>query len=225
MKNTKVRIAIDGPAGAGKSTIAKRLALDLGIDYIDTGAMYRAIALQLVRDGVDYNDAPALEALLARTDVDFDGGHVLLDKDVVDDAIRTPEVSKMASDSSAVLAIREKLVALQRQMGEEKSVVMDGRDIGTNVLKNAEYKFYLTATATVRALRRAKEMESKGESVDLAQVEADIVARDLQDSTRQYNPLRKAEDAIEIDSSTMGIEDVVQVMMDEIRGEVNDDGK
>ena len=210
MQKTKLRIAIDGPAGAGKSTIAKRLASDLGIDYIDTGAMYRAIALKLVRAGIDYRDAEALNELLARTDVDFDQGHVLLDGEIVDSKIRTPDVSKMASDSSTVLAIREKLVALQRAMGEKKSLVMDGRDIGTNVLKDAEYKFYLTASVAVRALRRAKEMEEKGEAVDLAQVEADIRFRDHQDSTRQHNPLKKAEDAFEIDSSDIGIEEVVR---------------
>lgn len=217
MGKSKIRIAIDGPAGAGKSTIAKRLASQLAIDYIDTGAMYRAIALKLVQEGVDYKDELALKSLLAHTDVDFENGHVLLDGKIVDDAIRTPEVSKMASDSSAILAIRQKLVALQRQMGEKKSLVMDGRDIGTNVLKDAEYKFYLTATVAVRALRRAKEMQAKGETVDLVKVEADIVARDLQDSTRQHNPLRKAQDAIEIDSSTMEIEEVVQVIMGKIR--------
>lgn len=220
MEKAKIRIAIDGPAGAGKSTMAKRLALALGIDYIDTGAMYRAIALKLVREGVDYRDEPALKELLSRTDVDFEEGHVLLDGEVVDAKIRTPEVSKMASDSSAILTIREKLVALQRAMGEKKSLVMDGRDIGTNVLKDAEYKFYLTATPAVRALRRAKEMEAKGDIVDLAQVEADIVARDLQDSTREHNPLRKADDAIEIDSSFMEIAEVVEMMMNRIKEEV-----
>ena len=212
MEKTKLRIAIDGPAGAGKSTIAKRLASDLGIDYIDTGAMYRALALKLVRAGIDYRDAEALEDLLAHTDVDFDQGHVLLDGEIVDSKIRTPEVSQMASDSSTVLAIREKLVALQRAMGETKSLVMDGRDIGTNVLKDAEYKFYLTASVAVRALRRAREMEEKGDAVDLAQVEADIRFRDHQDSTRQHNPLKKAEDAFEIDSSDIGIEEVVQAI-------------
>lgn len=216
MEKTKLRIAIDGPAGAGKSTIAKRLAVDLGIDYIDTGAMYRAIALKLVRSGIDYKDEAALQELLAHTDVDFEEGHVLLDGEIVDSKIRTPEVSKMASDSSTVLAIRQKLVALQRAMGEKKSLVMDGRDIGTNVLKDAEYKFYLTASAAVRALRRAKEMEEKGEQVDLAQVEAEIIARDHQDSTRQHNPLKKAEDAFEVDSSDIGIEEVVQAIKAQI---------
>ncbi|NCB42785.1 MAG: (d)CMP kinase [Clostridia bacterium] len=218
MEKTKIRIAIDGPAGAGKSTIAKRLASDLGIDYIDTGAMYRALALKIVREGIDYKDEAALERLLSNTDVDFENGHVLLDGEIVDLDIRTPDVSKMASDSSTVLAVRKKLVALQREMGEKKSLVMDGRDIGTNVLPDAEYKFYLTASVSVRALRRAKEMEEKGEIVDLAQVETDISFRDHQDSTRQHNPLRKADDAQEIDSSNIGIEEVVQIIMEQIAG-------
>ena len=216
MEINKIRIAIDGPAGAGKSTIAKRLASDLGIDYIDTGAMYRAIALKLVRQGVDYKDGEALEKMLMDTDVDFQDGHVLLDGEVVDLAIRTPEVSKMASDCSTILAVRQKLVALQQDMGEKKSLVMDGRDIGTNVLKDAEYKFYLTASAKVRAERRAKEMLEKGEEADLAKVEADILARDHQDSTREHNPLKKAEDAMEIDSSDIGIEEVVGMIMGRI---------
>ena len=209
----RIRIAIDGPAGAGKSTVAKWLARELKIDYIDTGAMYRAIALKLIRKSVDYRDPEALEQLLDETDVDFRDGHILLDDEIVDADIRTPAVSQLASDSSTVLAIREKLVALQRAMGAKKSVVMDGRDIGTNVLRDAEYKFYLTASVAVRARRRALEMEKKGEHVELASVEADITARDLQDSTREHNPLTKAADAIEIDSSDRGIEEVVNLMM------------
>lgn len=213
----RIRIAIDGPAGAGKSTIAKRLAKELGIDYIDTGAMYRALALKLIRMGVDYRDTGALAQLLSGTDVDFREGHVLLDGEIVDAEIRTPAVSQLASDSSKVLAIREKLVALQRAMGSKKSVVMDGRDIGTNVLTDAEYKFYLTASSGVRAARRALEMQEKGELPDLRAVEADIIARDLQDSTREHNPLSKAADAVEIDSSSMGIQDVVDVILGYIR--------
>ncbi len=213
----RIRIAIDGPAGAGKSTIAKRLAKELGIDYIDTGAMYRAIALKLIRMDVDYRDAKALAQLLSKTDVDFRDGHVLLDCEIVDADIRTPAVSQLASDSSKVLAIREKLVALQRSMGSKKSLVMDGRDIGTNVLTDAEFKFYLTASSGVRAARRALEMQEKGELPDLRAVEADIIARDLQDSTREHNPLSKAVDAVEIDSSSMGIQDVVDVILGYIR--------
>ena len=214
-----IRIAVDGPAGAGKSTVAKLVAKELGIDYIDTGAMYRAVALKLSRTGTDYNDAEALAAMLAGTDVDFSGGHVQLDGEDVEGLIRTPEISALASSSSAVLAIREKLVALQRAMGRKKSVIMDGRDIGTNVFTDAEYKFYITASPHVRALRRALELEQKGQKVDIDQVEADIIRRDYNDSHREHNPLRKADDAVEIDTSDMTIGDVVRAMLETIRTE------
>lgn len=211
-----IRIAIDGPAGAGKSTMAKLLAKELGIDYIDTGAMYRAIALKLIRTNTDYNDPDALALMLSGTDVDLDGSRVLLDGEDVSGFIRTPEVSMMASKSSAVLAIREKLVALQRAIGHKKSVVMDGRDIATNVLTDAEYKFYLTASAKVRAKRRALELTEKGMDVDIAEIEKDIIQRDYQDMNREHNPLKKADDAFEIDSSDMSIEEVVAVMKQQI---------
>ena len=155
MSDKIFQIAIDGPSGAGKSTIAKRVAAELAIDYIDTGAMYRAIALKLIRTDTDYNDAQALAAMLEATDVDLDGSRVLLDGEDVAGMIRTPEVSAMASESSAVLAVREKLVALQKAMAKKKSLVMDGRDIGTNVIPDAEYKIFLTASPLVRARRRA----------------------------------------------------------------------
>lgn len=206
------RIAIDGPAGAGKSTMAKLLAKELGIDYIDTGAMYRAVALKLIRTGTDYSDPEALKKMLDATDVDISGGHVLLDGEEVEGFIRTPEVSEMASASSAVLAIREKLVALQRAMGSRKSVVMDGRDIGTNVLKDAEVKIYLDASPRVRAERRAKELAQKGLPCDIDEVEADIRQRDFRDMNREHNPLAKADDASVIDSSYLTIPQVVAVM-------------
>lgn len=204
-----IRIAIDGPAGAGKSTIAKRLASDLGIDYVDTGAMYRAIALKLIRTGTDYNDADALAAMLALTDVDLDGSMVLLDGEDVSGLIRTPEVSAMASESSAVLAVREKLVALQKAMAARKSLVMDGRDIGTNVIPDAEYKIFLTASPLVRARRRALELEAKGLEVDFDKLVAEINERDYRDSHREHNPLKKADDAVEVDTSDMTIDEVV----------------
>ncbi len=207
-----IRIAIDGPAGAGKSTMAKLLAKEMGIEYIDTGAMYRAVALKLLRSGTDYNDPEALAAMLKDTDVDFSGGQVMLDGEPVEAFIRTPEVSETASASSAVLAIREKLVALQRAMGQRKSVVMDGRDIGTNVLKDAECKIYLDASPRVRAERRAKELAAKGLPCDIDAVEADIRQRDFRDMHREHNPLAKAEDAAVIDSSYLTIEQVVSVM-------------
>ncbi len=212
-QRNRFRIAVDGPAGAGKSTIAKRLAELLHIDYIDTGAMYRAVALKLLRTGTDYRDEEALAAMLADTEVDFADGRILLDGEDVEGQIRTPEVSALASPSSASPLIREKLVALQRAMGERKSVIMDGRDIGTNVFPDAEYKIYLTASSRVRALRRAKEYEEKGIPCDLDQVEADILQRDYNDMHRPLNPLCKAEDAIEVDSSYMDIEEVTDYIL------------
>ena len=203
------RIAIDGPSGAGKSTIAKAVAKRLCIDYIDTGAMYRAIGLKMLAKGIPMEESPALTKMLAETEIDFDGGNVFLDGEIVNDRIRTQEVSKAASDCSALGSVRAKLVELQRKMGQAKSVIMDGRDIGTNVLTDAEYKYFLTATAEERALRRHKEMMEKGQESDFDKVLEQIVERDHNDSTRALNPLRKAEDAEEIDSTNMSIEQVV----------------
>lgn len=208
-----IRIAIDGPAAAGKSTAAKGLAKALGVDYVDTGAMYRAIALKLIRNEVCFKDADALALMLGQTDVDFDSGHVLLDGEIVDELIRSPEVSRLASESSAELAIREKLGTLQRGIAAQKSVVMDGRDIGTHVLPDAEFKFFLTASVQVRAQRRALEMEAKGSAADLNTIEADIRARDERDSTRAHHPLAQADDAILIDSTELDAQDVVDRMM------------
>ncbi len=213
----KIRIAIDGPSGAGKSTIAKRVAGLLGIDYIDTGAMYRAIGYKILGKEVDLSDKAAMKQLLKETEIDFVGGKVILDGEIVNDKIRTPEVSKMASDCSALPEIREKLVALQRKMGQAKSVVMDGRDIGTNVLTDAEYKFFLTASSAERAQRRWLELNEKGETVDLRQVEADIIRRDHNDSTRALNPLKKAEDAIEMDTTSLSIDEVLEKIQEVIK--------
>jgi CMP/dCMP kinase len=210
----KIRIAIDGPSGAGKSTIAKRVAKLLGIDYIDTGAMYRAIGFKILQKQIDLDDREALKQLLAQTEIDFTAGNIVLDGEIVNDKIRTPEISKMASDASALPEVREKLVALQRKMGQVKSVVMDGRDIGTNVLTDAEYKFFMTASSAERAQRRWLELREKGETADLAQVEADIIQRDHNDSTRKLNPLKKAEDAIELDTTGMTIEEVTQKLLE-----------
>lgn len=213
----KIRIAIDGPSGAGKSTIAKRVAKLLGIDYIDTGAMYRAIGYKILQQQIDLDDKEALKQLLVQTEIDFAAGNIVLDGEIVNDKIRTPEISKMASDASALQEVREKLVALQRKMGQVKSVVMDGRDIGTNVLMDAEFKFFMTASSAERAQRRWLELKEKGEIVDLAQVEADIIQRDHNDSTRKLNPLKKAEDAIELDTTGMTIEEVTQKILEVIK--------
>jgi len=213
----KIRIAIDGPSGAGKSTIAKRVAKLLGIDYIDTGAMYRAIGYKMLCQQVGLNDRKALEQLLAQTEIDFTNGNIILDGETVNDRIRTPEVSKMASDCSALPEVREKLVALQKKMGQTKSVVMDGRDIGTNVLTDAEYKFFMTASSAERAQRRWLELREKGEEVDLAKVEADIIQRDHNDSTRKLNPLKKAEDAVELDTTGLTIDEVTDKILEVIK--------
>ncbi len=213
----KIRIAIDGPSGAGKSTIAKRVAKLMGIDYIDTGAMYRAIGYKILQQKIDLEDKEALKQLLVQTEIDFAAGNIILDGEIVNDKIRTPEISKMASDASALQEVREKLVALQRKMGQVKSVVMDGRDIGTNVLTDAEFKFFMTASSAERAQRRWLELKEKGETADMAQVEADIIQRDHNDSTRILNPLRKAEDAIELDTTGMTIEEVTQKILEVIK--------
>ncbi len=213
----KIRIAIDGPSGAGKSTIAKRVAKLLGIDYIDTGAMYRAIGYKMLCQQVGLNDRMALMQLLAQTEIDFTDGNIILDGEIVNDRIRTPEVSRMASDCSALTEVREKLVALQKKMGQTKSVVMDGRDIGTNVLTDAEYKFFMTASSAERAQRRWLELREKGEEVDLAKVESDIIQRDYNDSTRALNPLKKAEDAVEIDTTGLTIDEVTDKILEVIK--------
>ena len=208
------RIAIDGPSGAGKSTIAKAVAKKLGIDYIDTGAMYRAIGYKISSEGIDPKDEAAVNDMLERTQIDFRQGDIFLDETCVNEEIRTPEMSMMASVCSQIPAVREKLVQLQRGMGERKSVIMDGRDIGTNVLKDAEYKIYLTASAEERAHRRFLELQQKGEEQSYEAVLEDIRQRDHNDMTRELNPLCKADDAIELDTTGLDIDQVVQRVLE-----------
>lgn len=217
LNNEKLRIAIDGPSGAGKSTIAKEVAKILAIDYIDTGAMYRAIGYKLGQKSIDLDDKNVLNQILADTQIDFEQGNTILDGMVVNDKIRTSEASKMASVCSALPEVREKLVALQRKMGQTKSVVMDGRDIGTNVLTDAEYKIFMTASAEERAERRFNELAAKGEEVTFDQVLQDIIQRDHNDTTRALNPLKKAEDAIELDTTGMSITEVTDKIINIIR--------
>lgn len=212
-----IRVAIDGPSGAGKSTIAKAVGKQLNLDYIDTGAMYRAVAYKMIANNVEIPQVEKLESLLADTEIDFSGGNIFLDGEIINDKIRTPEISKMASHCSALGQVREKLVALQRKMGETKNVIMDGRDIGTNVLTDAEYKFFMTASPEERAKRRFIELAEKGENVSFEQVLKDIKERDHNDSTRKLNPLKKAKDALEIDTTGMTIEEVVENIIKEIR--------
>jgi len=209
-----IRIAIDGPAGAGKSTMAKILAEKLNIDYIDTGAMYRALAVKIINNGVDYHDEVALQKLLDSTDVDYYGDKVYLDGVDVSGIIRTPEVSAMASESSAVPAVRDKLGELQMAIAKKRSLLMDGRDIGTIIIPDAEYKFYLNASSRIRAYRRYCEMMEKGMEANLDQIEEEIKERDYRDSHRDYHPLKKADDAIEIETSDLTIAQVVDKMIE-----------
>ena len=211
------RIAIDGPSGAGKSTIAKAVAKALDIDYIDPGAMYRAIGYKIDKEGVPFEEGDALAALLDSTDIDFVSGDIILDGVIVNDLIRTPEVSMLASKCAALPSVRAKLVEIQRGMGQRKSVIMDGRDIGTNVLKDAEYKIFLTASAEERAQRRFKELQEKGETQTYEEVLEDVKQRDYNDMTRELNPLRKADDAIELDTTGMGIDEVVAAVLDIVK--------
>ena len=212
-----LRIAMDGPAAAGKSTIAKLVAKELGIDYIDTGAMYRAIALKLIRTGTSYEDPAALAKMLENTDVDFEAGKVYLDGEDVSGLIRTQEVSAMASASSAVQAVREKLVSLQQAMGRRKSLVMDGRDIATKVFPDAELKFYVTASPQVRAERRALELQLAGQPCDVDQIRKEIEERDWRDMHRENSPLVQADDAVLVDTSDRTIEGNVEAVMAYIR--------
>lgn len=208
-----MNIAIDGPAGAGKSTIAKLLAAKLGILYLDTGAMYRAVGLKALNTGVDISDAAAVEKMLADTKIDVtqENGvqHVYLDSNDVSSAIRENAVSKAASDISAVPCVRYKMVELQREIASRCDTVLDGRDIGTFVLPNAEYKIFLTASAEERAKRRCAELKAKGSTLTLEQIKDDIVKRDYNDSHRTLAPLKKADDATEVDTTAMSIDDVV----------------
>lgn len=212
-----VRIAIDGPSGAGKSTIAKRVSAALDIDYVDTGAMYRAIGYKMIQQGIAPADERSVEEMLARTEIDFSAGDIILDGAVINNAIRTPEISRMASACSALAPVRKKLVELQRAMGQQKSVIMDGRDIGTNVMPDAEYKFFLTASPEERARRRFLELSEMGQAVTYEHVLEDIIRRDKNDTTRALNPLAKAADARELDTTGMGIEDVTNKIIQEVK--------
>lgn len=208
-------IAIDGPAGAGKSTVAKSIAKELHYIYVDTGAMYRAMALYLLRKGIDPKDSKQIEEACEIVDITLDYVNneqvVLLNGENVNGLIRTEEVSAMASESSKNGKVREKLVSLQQALAKRTDVVMDGRDIGTVVLPDAFLKIYLTASTAVRAKRRYDELKEKGtDGISLAEIEKDIEARDRQDMTREISPLKQAEDAILVDSSALSAEEVVE---------------
>ena len=211
-----MNIAIDGPAGAGKSTIAKRLAKKLGFIYVDTGAMYRAMAYYFLQHNIDAKDENAIAAACPDVDVTitYENGEqqVLLNGENVNGVIRNEEVGNMASSTSVYPVVRKKLVELQRQLAKSADVIMDGRDIGTCVLPDAQVKIYLTASSATRAKRRYDELTEKGVSCDLAEIEKDIIDRDYRDMHRETPPLRQAEDAVLVDSSEMNIDEVVDAI-------------
>ncbi len=210
-------IAIDGPAGAGKSTIAKKVAKSLGFIYVDTGAMYRAMALYMIKNKVDASDSEKISATCKSADITIkhENGEqvVYLNKENVNGLIRTEEVGNMASASSVNADVRAKLVELQQKMAETTDVVMDGRDIGTVVLPGADLKVYLTASSKVRAERRYKELTEKGTQCNLDEIEKDIIDRDYRDMHRENSPLKQAEDAVLVDSSYMTIDEVADEIL------------
>lgn len=214
-------VAIDGPAGAGKSTIAKQVAKEMNFVYVDTGAMYRAIALYLLRKGIAMDDSAGISQNCKEADVSIvyeDGQQVvLLNGENVNGLIRTEEVGNMASASSTNGDVRAQLLNLQKDLAANNDVVMDGRDIGTNILPNAQVKIYLTASSQVRAKRRFDELTAKGVDCDINQIEKDIIERDHRDMNREIAPLKQSEDAVYVDSSDMTIEEVKDCILAEIR--------
>ena len=207
-------IAVDGPAGAGKSTIAKIIAKRLNINYIDTGAMYRAVALSAKRNNIKTTEIDSLMNMIDKMEMHFENDDLILNGVNIQDEITLPEISEIVSQYASIPEVRSKLVVLQRKMSEKYNVIMDGRDIGTTILPNAEVKIYLTASADTRAKRRALEYEQKGESFDLDQIRKDIIERDERDMNREISPLKQADDAVLVDSSEMGIDQVVDAILD-----------
>ena len=211
-----MNIAIDGPAGAGKSTIAKKAAGELGFIYVDTGAMYRAVAVYLTESDISASDEDLVEKSIADISVEIkyeDGAQqVYLNGENVTSLLRTEATGNMASKTSKYKAVRSKLVDLQRELAAAENVVMDGRDIGTTVLPDANVKIYLTASSDARARRRYDELKAKGEECDLQKIKDDIEQRDYQDMHRDISPLKQADDAVLVDSSDMGIDEVVEAI-------------
>lgn len=210
-------IAVDGPAGAGKSTISKLIAKKLNINYIDTGAMYRAVTYKCLSEGVDVKNEKDVIEVAKRTDIDFRDNNIYLDSKVVNEEIRTREVSANVSDVAKIKEVRYLMVDVQREIGTRNDVILDGRDIGSYVFPNADYKFFLVATPEERGRRRYKELCEKGFEGTLEEIIKDIEKRDEIDSNREFAPLKKADDAIEIDTTGLGIGEVVEAVVSKIK--------
>ncbi|MCF0148631.1 MAG: (d)CMP kinase [Clostridium sp.] len=206
----RLSVAIDGPAGAGKSTIAKLVAKNFDLMYINTGAMYRAVALVAKERNIGDTDVDALCEIIDSFDMKFENDDLILNGENIQEKITMPEISGIVSKYASIKEVRSKLVKLQREMSKKFDVIMDGRDIGTVVLKDSKFKFFLTATPEARAERRYKELKNRGLSVDYSTILEDIIKRDYIDSHREIDPLKKAEDAIEIDTTNLSIEEVVE---------------
>lgn len=214
-------IAIDGPAGAGKSTIAKLVAQRLSMIYIDTGAMYRAFTYELIKNSVSVDDLNAVLTTLENTNIDFKDNKILINNEDVSDKIRSKEVTSKVSEVSAIMEVRVKLVSMQRSIANKKDSVLDGRDIGTVVFPFADLKIYLTASVNVRAVRRYNEISPYDKSADIREIEKSIEQRDFYDSNREVSPLKKADDAFEIDTSNLTINEVVENIL-ELTKEISD---
>jgi cytidylate kinase len=216
----RIVIAIDGPAGAGKSTLAKRLAARLGFIYIDTGAMYRAVALWGLRQHIEMTDMHRMEQLAIAADIELAPGRISLNGEDVTDAIRTPEASNGASQVAVIPGVRRAMVAKQREIGQRTSVVMEGRDIGTVVFPDANVKVYLDAAPEERARRRAEEMRARGENPDQHALAAQMRERDQRDSTRADSPLSQAPDAVYLDSTDLSLDEVEEALLKIVRNRV-----
>ncbi|SHJ47675.1 (d)CMP kinase [Paramaledivibacter caminithermalis] len=212
-----ISIAIDGPAGAGKSTIAKRIAEIMNLLYIDTGAMYRAITLKLLNKNISFADKKMIEKILKNTKIQFINNCIFLDGINVNEEIRKPMINENVSKIAALPFVRERLVKLQRDIAKNNNVIMDGRDIGTRVLPDAKYKFFLTASINERAKRRFMELKEKGYDYSYDEIVKEITNRDKMDSERAFDPLKKAEDAILIDTTGKDIDEVINIILSKIR--------
>ena len=212
-----LRVAIDGPGGTGKSTIAKAVAEKMNLEYVDTGAMYRAIALKAIRNNVSHEDVPAVCKMLESTEIDFQDGRIVLDGEDVSGMIRTNEISMGASNYSKIPDVRAKVDKLNRFLASTKNVIMEGRDIGTAVIPDAEVKIFMTASPEIRARRRFEQLKMQGKTADYDLIFDEIQKRDYQDSHREINPLRQADDAILLDTSDMTIDENIDAIVEIVK--------